>query len=180
MKLINRLDAHNYTTTALRRPTPGSQSQAVFRPLMQTFKTSAPAQAARDHSTIDYFFLPEMPIERGNNMSFTLRVPLLPDNFSADHSFRAPEILDTAVPPAEILIVAANPESTVAAAMTEVVGNAGLEENVEVLSRAAAYQPWKPSQETSSHQEKGILSELWNGVLDDVFGAKKTSSPVLA
>jgi len=178
-ELINRLNAHDITrshstTGALHRPSVASQTQHVFRPLMQTFRTSAPKQVTRDNSTIDFFFLPQMPAEDASN-SFTIRAPLLPDNYTPHRMAHAPESLDAAIPSPEISIISAHPEKVVAAAMTEVVGNESLEENIEVLSRAAVFTPSK----LSSSEEQGTLKGLWNDVLDDVFGPKK-ASPIIA
>jgi len=115
-----------------------------------------------------------MPAEEASN-PFTIRAPLLPDNYTPHRMAHAPESLDAAIPSAEISIVAAHPENVVVAAMTEVVGNESLEENIEVLSRAAVFTPSK----RNSSKEKGTLKGLWNEVLDDVFGPKKVS-PIMA
>lgn len=185
-QLVNRLNAHDITrshstmnVSSGLRPSANTAMQPVFRPLMQTFKTSAPQQASRDNSTIDFFFLPQMPIEQPAN-HFNIRVPILPDNQSPHHSARTPEVLDSAIPPPEISIVSHHPEVMVASAMTEVVGNAAMEEDVEVLSRAAELkQVWK-STTTSSNKDSATLKQLWNGVLDDVFGSKKGGGTAMA
>jgi len=176
-ELINRLNAHDITrshstTTALHRPTVTTETQHAFRPLMQTFKTSASNHAARDSSTIDYFFLPQMPAEQASN-PFTIRVPLLPDNYAPDRMAHALESLDAAIPPPEISIVSAHPETVIAAAMTEVVGNFNMEESIEVLSRAA----YHPPKQVASKKES-TLKGLMNDVLDDIFGPKKAYSAV--
>lgn len=68
----------------------------------------------------------------------------------------------------------------VASAMTEVVGNAAMEEDVEVLSRAAELkQVWK-STTASASKDSTTLKQLWDGVLDDVFGSKKGGSTAMA
>lgn len=142
---------------------------------MQSFKTSAPKHAARDSSTIDYSFLPAMPAEQASN-PFTIRVPLLPDNYTPHRAAHPTETLDAAIPPPEISIVSHHPEKVVVAAMTEVVGNDAMEETIEVLSRAATLTPRKSS---SSKQPGTTLRGLWNEVLDDVFGPKK-GTPMMA
>lgn len=115
-----------------------------------------------------------MPAEQASN-PFTIRVPLLPDNYTPHRTAHAAETLDAAIPPPEISIVSAHPEIMVAAALTEVVGNAAVEENIEVLSRAAAFTP----QKYNSPKQQSRLKGLWNEVLDDVFGPKK-ENPIVA
>lgn len=145
---------------------------------MQTFQTSATKQASRDNSTIDFFFLPQMPMEDSPN-HFNIRVPILPDTQTPHHTARTPEILDSAIASPEIMVVAHHPEVVIAAAMTEVVGNAAMEEDIEVLSRAAEFkQAWKNSN-SSLKESSSTLKQLWNGVIDDVFGPNK-GVPVIA
>jgi len=56
--------------------------------------------------------------------------------------------------------------------MTEVVGNAGVEEDVEVLGRVAEFKSvvGLGRKEKGREGEEGTLRGLWKGVLDDVFG----------
>lgn len=185
-QLVNRLNAFDITrshstinvSTALHRPSANAATQPIFRPLMQTFQTSATKQASRDSSTIDFFFLPQMPMEESSS-HFNIRVPILPDTEIPHHTARTPEILDSAIASPEIMVVAHHPEVVIAAAMTEVVGNAGVEEDIEVLSRAAEFkQAWRDSS-SSLKESSSTLKQLWNGVIDDVFGPKR-GAPVIA
>jgi hypothetical protein len=136
---------------------------------MQGFNTSAPKQAARDTSTIDFFFFPEVPADPPTNPFAKLRVPLLPDNYAPDRSAtsaHAVESLDEAVPRPEIMIVASHPEDVLPAAMSEVVQNEGIESSIEDLTKAFK------SAGTDESKEPSTLQQLWGGVLDDIFGAK--------
>lgn len=135
--------------------------------MMQGFRTSAPKQAARDTSTIDFFFFPEAPAPPSTNPFSTLRVPLLPDNYSPDRSAssgHAVEALDEAVPRPEISVVASHPENVAPATISEVVGNDGLD--VDIGSLAADFSPAEP-------EEPSLLTELWGGFVEDVLGSKQ-------
>jgi hypothetical protein len=133
---------------------------------MQGFRTSASKKAAHDNSTIDFFFLPDIPEPPPINPFSNLRVPLLPDNYSPDRSAaspHAPESVDEAVPRSEILIVASHPEDVLPAALTEVVRNEAVDVDLEELTKAA---------ESDKVEEPTILREFWTGLLDDLLGPK--------
>jgi hypothetical protein len=76
------------------------------------------------------------------------------------------ESLDEAVPRPEILIVASHPEDVLPAAMTEVVGNEAVEQNIEELTKSF-------KSDIEEVKEPGVLKELWSGLVDDIFGPKK-------
>jgi len=136
---------------------------------MQGFRTSAPKQAAHDTSTIDFFTFPEIPEAPPANPFSRLRVPLLPDNYTPDrsaNSAHAVETLDTAIPTQEIHIIASHPENVQPAAMSEVVGNDGIDVDIGQLTAGFSNTP------LMDLKEPGVLKELWSGLVDDVFGAK--------
>jgi hypothetical protein len=125
-------------------------------------------QAAHDNSTMDCFFLPEIPETPINTFS-NLRVPLLPDNYHPDrsaNSLHAPESLDEALPSSEILIVASHPEDVLPVALTEVVRNEAIDVDLEELTKCFKVA------ETDEVGEPGFLKELWTGVVDDILGSK--------
>lgn len=135
---------------------------------MQGFQTSAPKQAAKDNSTIDFFFFPEIPADPPLNPFSKLRVPLLPDNYNPDrspNSGHALDSLDTAVPRPEISIMAAHPENIHPAAMSEVVGNDGMEDIGHLTTGFTSMLP-------EVVKEPGAIKELWNGLVDDILGPK--------
>lgn len=132
---------------------------------MQGFRSSAPKAAAHDTSTIDFFFFPEIPPEAPLNPFSRIRVPLLPDNYNPDRSNHAVESLDEAVPRPEILVVASHPEHVLPSAMSEVVGNEGLEVSIDDLTKAF-------NENTGEVKEEGVLKMMWNGLVDDIFGSK--------
>jgi hypothetical protein len=136
---------------------------------MQGFQTSAPKQTARDSSTIDFFFFPEVPEPPPINPYSRLRVPLLPDNYNPDrsaNSAHAVEVPDEAVPSPEISIIASHPENVAPAAMSEVVGNDGLDVDIGKLTAGFS------STVVEDLKEPGVLKELWTGLVDDIFGSE--------
>jgi hypothetical protein len=181
-ELVDRLAAHDivgskiFHTMGNHRPPMRQQSMIRTIPSMQGFQTSAPKQAARDSSTIDFFFFPEVSEPEANPFG-NIRVPLLPDNYNPNRgpgSAHAKEVLDEAVPGPQISIVAAHPEYVIPATISEVVGNDGLDVNLEFLT--AGFSP--PAMSESKSTESGIFKELWSGITDDLFGPKGPSAKV--
>jgi hypothetical protein len=139
---------------------------------MQGFKTSAPKQTAHDSSTIDFFTFPEIPEEPPINPFAKLRVPLLPDNYTPDrsaNSAHAAEAFDAPIPKPEIHIIAAHPENVAAVAMSEVVGNDGVDVDLASLTKGFTNTP------LTALKEPGVIKELWTGIVDDIFGSKKVA-----
>ncbi|KAK2625255.1 hypothetical protein QTJ16_005624 [Diplocarpon rosae] len=159
--------AHSFHTNGLHRPALASSEPADRTiPLMQGFHNSAPKHTAHDSSTIDFFFFPRIEAAAGD-ASPKLRVPLLPDNYHPDRSAEsghALEALDEAVPRPEISIVAAHPETVAPAAMSEVVGNDGLDVDIDQLTSSAFSNTLPPAKEPS------VIQEIWRGLVDDMLG----------
>lgn len=63
--------------------------------------------------------------------------------------------------------MASHPENVAPAAMSEVVGNDGLD--VDIGQLTAAFSTLLP--ETNS-KEPGVIKELWSGLMDDILGPK--------
>lgn len=177
-QLISRLSAHDTIirsqhTTSGHRPLP---STIKTIPLMQGFRTSAPRAAPHPVPTLDYFIFPSFPIPASESAPL-LRVPLLPDNYSTTHS--APESSDPALPKAEINVVAANPGEVVSAsALTEVVGNEGLGEMDSGLGVMLEGVRKRGEEIVREVKEQGLFSELWTGIMDDVFASGKRKAAI--
>ncbi|CZS98504.1 hypothetical protein WAI453_005763 [Rhynchosporium graminicola] len=171
IELVDRLAAsdiihsHSFHTTSQHRPT-ATSTRTI--PLMQGFKSSAPKQAVRDNSTMDFFFFPEVPAAEPLNPFQRLRVPLLPDNYNPDRSpesGNALESLDQAVPRPEISIMAAHPENVAPAAMSEVVGNDAVDIDIGQLTES--FSTYLPEVQA---KEPGVVKELLNSFMDDILG----------
>lgn len=132
---------------------------------MQGFRTSAPKASRGDTSTIESFIFPEIPEAPPLNPFSKLRVPLLPDNYNTSH---VAEVIDQAVIRPEISIVAAHPENVAPAAMSEVVGNDGLDVDIGQLAASAGFV-----ESADEVREEGVIKELFFSVVEDLMGAKK-------
>ncbi|KAG0645963.1 hypothetical protein D0Z07_7720 [Hyphodiscus hymeniophilus] len=170
-ELVERLVSHDrgFHSSVGHRPT-----SPIFKPIppMQGFRTSAPAQAAHDSSNMDFFVFPETPEEPPTNPFARIRVPLLPDNYSPDrsaNSAHAAEAFDTPVLKSEIHIVAAHPERVAPAALSEVVGNDGVDVDLSSLTKGFGNTPLK------ALKEPGVIKEILSGMVDDIFGVKKAA-----
>jgi len=177
-ELIERVTAYDaarhHSTTSGHRPV-SHPVETLFkvRPLMQGFQTSAPKQKLQDTSSIDFAFLPSIPIPTGEGSFDNIRVPLLPDNYTPDrvHIGHAPEAFDAAIPRPEISIIASHPENVLPAAMTEVVDNAGLD--VDVGRWIGAFD-----EETNQIDQPGMLQQVLSGMVEDLFGPKGNGAKV--
>jgi hypothetical protein len=139
---------------------------------MQGFRSSAPKQSRGDASTIESFIFPEIPLESPANPFDKLRVPLLPDNYNPDRSadsFHAAEELDAALSKSEISVVAAYPDAVTPAALSEVVGNDGLDVDIRQLTTGFLDEDPK---------EPGALKELFTAIADDLFGVVEKNPQV--
>jgi hypothetical protein len=143
---------------------------------MQTFHHSAPKPTPTSSSTIDRAILPDLssPSESEEYDPYLhIRVPLLPDNtVPPPVTFHQPEAVDAPLPHPEILVVAANPEQVLPAALTEVEGMGvdGVELGfVHLLGREG-------EKEESFEMGAGMIRDLWRGMVDDVFGSSRGST----
>jgi len=125
-----------------------------------TFHTTVRASARLDTSTIDYAVLPppESLYEAPSTDPFVhMRVPLTPDDFAvAGHGPDAP---DAPLAAPEIVVLAAHPENVVPAALTEVEGM-----GIDGVELNFAHD------EGPEEKEPGMLTDLWKGLMEDVFG----------
>ncbi|RAL59376.1 hypothetical protein DID88_006865 [Monilinia fructigena] len=116
--LISKL-SHERTITTTHRPPPLHKNHAPHARIPHLRSPSFPLRLhihPRPSRTSSTSFALQ---------SFSVRVPILPDNYSASQSIK--ESIDTAVPRQEIHIVSAQPEEVFTAVnvLTEVVGNEG-------------------------------------------------------
>lgn len=142
---------------------------------MQGFTTSGPRHIRGDASTIESFRFPMLSMEPPSYPFEKIRVPLLPDNYTPNRSSgsaHAAETLDVPMHRGEISVIAAHPENVTPAAMSEVVGNEGLD--VDIGQLIAGFSEHLPKE----IMETGALKELWTGIVDDVFGASKQDPKV--
>ena len=141
---------------------------------MQTFRTSAPAPAPLSTRTIDCAVLPTLyslaDTSDPSSDPVVIRIPLLPGTLAA----HGPEPADPPLPAApEILVVAPHaPDDTARAppsALTE-VGGIG----VDGVELRFVHEP-----EPEAPPARGMLKDLWEGLVDDVLGGPQKAKPVV-
>ncbi|KAI1763972.1 hypothetical protein GGR53DRAFT_520639 [Hypoxylon sp. FL1150] len=152
---------HLYTRSS-NRPHPPPRTMR----LMQTFTSSAPREAV---GTMDNIIFPGSASLDGSSPDpfAHLRVPLLPDNFATQHT---PETTDGPVAPAQISIVAANPELVSPSALTEVEGMGIDGVELKFVHEAEA---------KADQEQQGMLTDLWKGLVDDVLGGSNKTNVAL-
>ncbi|KAK7972968.1 hypothetical protein PG996_007190 [Apiospora saccharicola] len=165
--------SREFTTRSANRPHPPPKRMR----LMQTLNPSASySQIAAAQGTVDSTVLPNFNFMESSASEGSLRVPLLPDNYSVAY---APEAADEPVAMPEISIVAAHPENVSPAALTEVEGM-----TMDGIELKFAHENTKYGASTTessySEQGSGMIKGMWNGLLDDVFGESSKQKSKLA
>ncbi|KAK8073680.1 hypothetical protein PG994_004579 [Apiospora phragmitis] len=164
--------SREFTTRSANRPHPPPKRMR----LMQTLNPSASYSqaAASTQGNVDATFLPSFDFMEASAANSSLRVPLLPDNYSATH---APEAADAPLAMPEISIVAAHPETVSPSALTEVEGM-----TMDGIELKFAHENSASSSAESSYSEQGegMIKGIWNGLLDDVFGESSKQKSKLA
>ncbi|KAK3685784.1 hypothetical protein B0T22DRAFT_466513 [Podospora appendiculata] len=137
---------------------------------MQGFHHSAPRPTRLDTSSIDFAYLPDLQAESASYDPYAhIRVPLLPDNYAGPPSFmaRPAEQPDAPLAAGQIFVIAANPDTVLPAALTEVEGM-----GVDGVELKFAHEWDAPADTHSRELEGGMIRDMWKGLVDDVFGAK--------
>lgn len=132
---------------------------------MQTFTSSAPRES--DAPTVDRMVIPFATGPSSAEDSFHVRVPLLPDNFATQY---APEEVDGPIAGPRINVVAANPETVAPVALGEVEGM-----GVDGVELKFVHQG-RPGEA----QQPDTLTNIWKGLVDDVFNGSSNSGGKLA
>jgi hypothetical protein len=135
-------------------------------------------QSKRDASTIDFAYMPQIELDTPPHNDI-MRVPILPDNTTAPG--RLGEAAELVVRP-EISTVSANGTHIDSpSAMYEVVDNHAAELSpFDLTNKVTTAATEATSKMTGMSAERlkapGVVKELWNGLLDDILGAKKATS----
>lgn len=140
---------------------------------MRFFHTTPSAKALHDASPIDFVYMPQFELEEPTQPEI-MRIPLLPNNYSP---LRLSEAHQEAVEPVirpEISTVSADGTHIDSpSAMSEVTDNHAVEldpfDLTHKVTAAAA------NMAGMRLKEPGVMTELWNGLLDDLLGSKKFS-----
>lgn len=144
-------------------------------PITRSFHTTRFVRV-HDTSTIDYAYMPQFELAESSHPE-VLRIPLLPDN---DSSLRNGDDLGESVEPVirpEISTVSAdsthidNPS-----AMSEVTDNHSIElDPYDLTSKVTAAAAKIVQVPAENSKEPGLVTDIWNGFLDDLLGSGKHS-----
>ena len=129
---------------------------------MQTFTSSASKSSSH---ALDATVIPDastLSSTSSQPVDF-IRVPLLPDNYSAVHTEPTSAPVDTP----EVTIVASDPENVSPGSGLVEVASADGPDAVDLgFTRSGSHQGAKEQED-----EGNMLTDLWKGMVDDVFGA---------
>ncbi|MCJ1313447.1 hypothetical protein MMC25_007125 [Agyrium rufum] len=138
------------------------------------FNTSRALKQIKDSSTVDFAYFPQYQLSFANaNADDVIRVPLLPDNYTppANHEQTLYSGPAQDVHRHEISTTSHAPESVIVSAMSEVTDNHAIELDPYELTEKVAMAAKRIV--GASPAEEGALRAFWNGLLDDILGAKK-------
>lgn len=141
---------------------------------MRPFHCTSQRKSIGDSSSIDFAYFPQYEL-REPAKNEIMRIPILPFNSTAPA--RSNEALESVIRP-EITTASANGTHIESpSAMSDVTDNPGhtdlnpfdLTNTVTTAASKATGMP------VETLQEPGVVVELWNGLLDDILGARKTA-----
>ncbi|KAM0803267.1 hypothetical protein BDR22DRAFT_886646 [Usnea florida] len=141
-----------------------------------SFHCSSQWRTLRDNSTIDFAYFPQYEL-REPAKNEILRIPILPFNSTAPT--RSSEALESVIRP-EISTASANGTHIESpSAMSEVTDNPGhINLDPFDLTKTVTTAASKATGvSTERLQEPGVVKEIWNGLMDDILGARKTAQP---
>ena len=106
------------------------------------------------------------------------RIPLLPTNFAlSERNHRPQEAIEPVIRPQISTVSADSTHIESPSAMREVTDNHAVDVDPYTLTEkvAAAASKLGHVPVSKANEEVGALRELWNGLLDDLFGEKKSA-----
>ncbi len=141
---------------------------------MQTFHHSAPKPAAHQIS-IDRTVLPNLHTENlFVSSDLPRRIPLLPDSTRTNKHLLLEEEAEAPLLRAQISVVAADPARVLPAALTEVEGM-GVE-----LGFVHLLEENQRGEEESFEMGRGMIRDLWRGMVEDFSSVGSGSKPTAA
>ncbi|KIW05273.1 uncharacterized protein PV09_03805 [Verruconis gallopava] len=144
------------------------KSKATAAAPSRQFNTSRSLKAVNDSSTIDFAYLPDFDPDAGMPAP-TVRVPLLPESLypQSTKTNYTKEEEEIVMRPEISLASADSTHVAPPSAFTDVVDNNAID--FEGVASALKSKAGAVVEETSE------IKRLFNGLLDDIFGAKKTA-----
>ncbi|KAI9737788.1 MAG: hypothetical protein M1834_009156 [Cirrosporium novae-zelandiae] len=134
----------------------------------RTFNTSRALKKPNDSSTIDFAFMPPLAAEFSEN-PFPMRMPLLPDSFTIHHPPEVP--VSVTKPEIRTLSADGTHVNGVPSATYEVTDNDAIDVDPFNLTDKVR----RAKENVVQTEEVGLVRELWNGFLEDVFSSKKAA-----
>lgn len=176
-QLENRLNADEMTrgfSTAVdttKRPE-ASSSRAPTQPTRH-FNTSRTLKAVNDTSTIDFAYLPDFNPDLGTEAP-KMRVPFVPDALPQKTGGVAygEEVEEEVMRPEISTVAADSTHISAPSAMSDVHDNASVEiDFTSIVDKVQAAA--KRVTGTVPAEEQGVVREVWDGFLEDIFGPKR-------
>lgn len=184
IQLIERLSNHDVLQSrafsiALRRINSINGNGSATR----NFNTSRSEKAVNDTSPVDFVYMPSMHDLEAPVFNPGPRVPVLPEipSSAIKYTGQIPpaeeETADQAMKPQVYTVGGAGPDIS-ASPMSEVVDNHAVEIDPFSLTEAVGQSRFgeelarENSKHTSAKGSKGIVGELWDGMMDDLLGSK--------
>ncbi|KAL9102795.1 MAG: hypothetical protein Q9163_002113 [Psora crenata] len=151
--------------------------QHTHRPL----STTKHLNTSHDNATIDFAYMPQGMLNVSPEPE-TFRVPLLPDNFTPpmEHTNNAHRdvYMESVVRPQISTTSANGTHIDSPSAMSDVTDNHALEIDVFDLTKKVGHAATAAATKVTGmsakelEKKKGMLSELFSGMIDDIFGSK--------
>ncbi|KAI4105340.1 MAG: hypothetical protein L6R37_002790 [Teloschistes peruensis] len=137
------------------------------------FHESQKQQNRLDASSIDFAYMPQHTLEEAMPPE-VIRTPLLPHNFFPPRTTEGSQgVVESVVRP-EISTVSANSTHIESpSAMSEVTDNHAIEIDPYNLTSKVTVAAAKIAEVPT--REAGVMRELWDGLLDDLFGPRRVS-----
>ena len=151
----------------------GAERTTQSRPPARFLSTTALLGTAHDSSTIDSVHTPTAKHETPPLPEIT-RIPLLPDNDSPHPGREGPDegVIRPVIRPEISTVSGDGTHLDVPSAMSEVTDNHAAElDPYDLTSKVAV----AASKATTKVEEPGWVKTLWTGLLDDIFGKRKSS-----
>ncbi|THY16260.1 hypothetical protein D6D00_08965 [Aureobasidium pullulans] len=153
-----------FTTAVIASKRPSTEQKDEVK-AVRHFNTSRTLKAVNDSSTIDFAYFPDF--DPDNAESFTLRVPLLPSNFSpARVGAHAPEADDAIVIRPQISTMA---NDKIISNFSEVSDNNAMPIDFHAMADRVAAATQKAVKAPLAEQTS-IVKQLWKGLVEDFQG----------
>lgn len=143
---------------------------------MHSFHTTQSVRRVHDTSTIDYAYMPQFKLVESSHPEVS-RIPLLPDNNSPlRNDENHGESVESVIRPEISTVSADSTHIDSPSAMSEVTDNHSIElDPFDLTSKVTAAAAKMAQVPKENPKEPGLVTEIWNGFLDDLLGAGKHS-----